>query len=384
MFKYKKNFRIRESPNKFLSNSPINFSGKVLPTKPIDTGRFCLTPSTATTKSVTPVDQFSLSKTQASPIGFIGPRRREQICINGDIDISRNDQLESATNEYCQNFNNKLELESVELPKLKRVKLSLEQLKAQKEMKLAELKQQIQDKINVIKEDLVTIKNIKQKRFVVDSHMAVASKCQVEVRNQLNQIYNPGNELAKTAKNLIEEKRKIHERKFESLSFELDELIEGCNSAIQRKEKQLCHEIEIQERTLMTLEIRNKTNDQQMEIEKPKSESCLKDGSVSTNERSKDNSRSVRFEDDDDCVIIAESAMEDEEEEHNEKAPSLDGTKKMGESGSLEETENPDNHDSETTNPLEDEDEQQTDVEEDTTANDEERSFTPCQAQRLV
>lgn len=298
-----------------------------------------------------------------------------------------NDPLESTANGYQRS--NLSESEPIlELPKPKRVRLSLEQIKLNKEKKLTELKQQISDTLKEIKLDMEETRRIRRKRFTLENHMSTTSRCLVEVRNQLNQIFNPGNGLAQTAKNLMEEKRELHGKRFEALSFDMDELIENAKTAIDKKKKQITHETEIHERTLMTIESRNKAVGQEIEADvqdKSTSEiASMLDVPKSTSKDGKKN-RSVTFDDDDDCVIIGEESNMEEELDLNE-SESVDVVSKDPsiQESIPERSMSENNQDSDTTNIVEDEDEQQTDIDEDAQAQDEERSFTPCQAQRLV
>lgn len=119
-----------------------------------------------------------------------------------------------------------------------------------------------QGTIEVIQSQIL---DLEAKQYTIDDLISIASQGQNEVRNLLNQIYNPGNEMAKRAEMLIHETKKSHEKKIQKTSFELNHLVETSHSAIKKKITELEHVIELHERTLMTVVVQKKSEEKAAE-----------------------------------------------------------------------------------------------------------------------
>lgn len=266
-----------------------------------------------------------------------------------------------------------------EILELKRNKL---ELISQLEM----LQKQVDSRFETVATLRKSIVRTKMRRNQLDDYRDIASKCQVEVRNILNQIYNPGEQVALQVRPLIEERRKDHAQKFEKLSFEMNQLIETTREAIRKKMESLKHENELHQRTIMTLGY------QKIAEEEKKLEKDLKDreerGKIeqsADNETDKVSTDALETADgackasEDDCIIIDDQYSDQTGLCHDSvQTPDNDGL-----FGS-ECGKNQQNDDLATaTNQFDDE---TTDIEEqcedDDEGDDGEDSFTPCQAQR--
>lgn len=224
--------------------------------------------------------------------------------------------------------------------------------------KSSALDEQLEKKFNVVKELREKINSGDTKRFVLEDFLSMASNSQIEVRNLLNEIYNPGQDKAKKAESMIAEARQHHARAFEKMTFDMNRLMEAAEVEIERKMKSLTHIIEINRRTIASCKEREKsmpTPEPKVEIETIK-ERYKKDDP-----------------DDDDCIILDEN-----------QDRSLDVTNEV-EVRSQNRVEQQDvnvssvteNHSQATA------DDEQTDIDEPKeNEEEEERSFTPCQAQR--
>lgn len=217
------------------------------------------------------------------------------------------------------------------------------------------LKEQVETRFNQVLETREKIIDLQSKRSLVESYIEIATHSQCEVRNLLNRIYNPGNQLADRAKLMISETRRGHQKKLEKMRFEQNHSYEAAKAAIERKEKELLHDIELNERTLLTINHQAETMD---EAQSPIDESTkMAESSPSPELHDK--------EMDEDCVIIEDamdqSAMESMVDDQTSQTSKDHSKANMNQS--------------ETTQTCESDDEQ-TDIDE--------RSFTPCQAQRPI
>lgn len=393
MFKFKRNFSIRESPTKRSSGSPVKFSTTV-PTSPIKFVDDTLKPRSLLNSIASNGPEKTITIGETSPLRIASRRTctPEILGTNGytspikPIANGVSHQLESTfpndglLSDSISEFDMDFEISA---PNKKRMKLSMDQIKAQKEAKLLELNEQVENKKNSIFDTMKKTNEIREKRSVIEDYLNIVTQSQLQVRNHLNRMYNPGREIAECAKELITEKRQAHDKKLEALTFELTELLESSHIALERKAKQLSHEIELHERTLYTLESRQLAENMhkkklQQEEEQQQGEP-ENDKNVSDNENVnveclcnvefKDESHSIRFEPDDDCVIIEKQGAIQQENKDNEVS--------YEKSNKLEET-----RDSQATNLAEDDEQATTDVEEESELNEDERPFTPCQAQR--
>lgn len=320
MFKFKRNFSVRESPIRLTSSSPMKIEAS-----PIKRIRLS---STRLSNSLMQIDDRAPSIFQQS--NFIASRLSEARELNLVVDkIETPPATPIAPNEKFEKFESKVD--------------RLNRENAELEVELREMDQIIEKKYQSIREKKEKIADNRSKRFIVDDYTEIAIRSQLVVRNLLNEIYNPGKELADRASALFEEAKRNHAKKFEKFAFELTNLMETTRANIQQKAKQINHDIALHERTLMTIESKanglNLTEEPELEAGgEGEPEPQTKPMSQSAIEEKTDNL-------DDDCVIIDA------------------GTVASG----LE--------------PAEDDDDERTDISSQK-EEEEERSFTPCQAQR--
>lgn len=225
---------------------------------------------------------------------------------------------------------------------------------------LESLRQQVEEKLNLVVETRGKIVELHSRRLHVDDLIYIANGGQYEVRNQLNQIYNPGNKLGENANILIEEARRNHQTKFEKLKFTMIDNFEKVKAAIDRKEKELLHQIEINERTMITLK-----HQVDQPIEESACDESMKVVQDDPDDESKEN-RNTPVRADEDCVIIEDGEtilVNDNLDMSSSKTPDEQDMES-----------NKQNNHSETTQTYESDDDDKTDIDD--------RSFTPCQAQR--
>jgi len=356
MFRFKRNFSIRDSPVKTL-NSPI---GKASPIKRIKLSSNFSSPVPSYEKRTlhherqsilrqpnglaspleVPAVRAQINPLLSEPTGNLGKffdnetrvRTREE----NQVEISVNDDLNR------MNTSSILRIETppqTPIEKLESRKSVLEHQKFELMKESNELDNTLTTKFNTVKSIREKTIEIKSQQSFVEDLFEVVGWGQCEVRNLLNEMYNPGNELAKRAAILISDVRKSHQKKFEKLLFEIKHHMDTAEEAIRRKADAIKHEKDIRERTLLTLEHQKAMSGGTSNLQQPV---------ITPNEHN-----------DDDCVIIDKSASSLQE---------LDACKNDSPSELT------------VTCGCESDDEQ-TDIEE-STESGEQRSFTPCQAQR--
>lgn len=253
------------------------------------------------------------------------------------------------------------------------------------------LEQQSQDLDAKFQEKFETLKGIRsqiiglsKERLTLEDKVSIANEAQLTLRNSLNSIYNPSQELVKSVKVLINDCKRGHSKKLEKLTFELNDLLETSMEAINEQTTHYQHEFELHQRSMETFqrEEEEKAKAMQKEGEERELEEQEERAQRSTSCEAKDQDNSVqdvsaRVESlndeglkpdamDDDCVILEESAHSNiGENSPNRSADYVD-----------------ENSESITKGDNQAVDDDSTDV--DTGAEDDERGFTPLQAQRPV
>lgn len=233
---------------------------------------------------------------------------------------------------------------------------------------ITDLNQHIDSQHDAIQAVLTEMTEIDAGQFTTDDLIQIVSIGQNEIRNLLNQIYNPGNELAKRAGSIIEETKKAHEKKFQKVSFDMNHTIEKTHSLIKRRIGELEHEAELHQRTLMTVEIQRKSeeksivndDDKQEREEESGKEKIL--GSSELQKTSKSVTTAPPDVADEECVII-----------DDDRVGTPSPLKDVGNNTELTDNSKGDKHS------VTYEDDEATDIED---SKDDERPFTPCQAQR--
>lgn len=246
--------------------------------------------------------------------------------------------LVTETPEKC----NKETLESIETPpptpaiKSESKIQALVRVKTDLEKEQRDYEEQIESIMNEIKAVREKTLILESKRYVVDDKIEIAKRSQVAVRDLLNEIYNPGNEIAQQASTLLEELVKNHSKKFDKISFELTNHLESSKAACSKKISELSHQIDLHQRTLITLEgVPSHTTKETIEIIDT-SDALIPDG-----DRDSPTKQAEEVVKTEDCITIESQESQDQ-----------------------------------VTNDVVLEDDEETDIEE-------ERAFTPCQAQKL-
>lgn len=248
-----------------------------------------------------------------------------------------------------------------------------------KEELLAERKsldEQIEARLNSIRELREKIVKLGICCAQVENRLEDATKIQNLVRDLLNAIYHPGRELSEKATVLIEDSRLGHKKRFEKFKFDVTNYLDGLDVGLNERQKQLEHEIELHKRTLVTLECQEKRQ-RDLEIQHKSREVGLKTIPENVDEDLETDECLGTVKTDDDCVVIGTRNL-DEKSDASDPAEEVD-IPLVGKAPN-------ETHGSEATITCPDEDE---DVDEDeqtevdmNVEDDEERSFTPCQAQR--
>lgn len=211
---------------------------------------------------------------------------------------------------------------------------------------LDRLNEQVEQKFVLVGEFFSKKAEIERNSLIIDDLKAMANKAQLNVRNICNEIYKPGVEMASRCNSLIEDAKRNHGQKFEKFSFEIAGYLDGAEMAIRRKRDQLEHELELYERTLVTLK------EQQEQEEQKEQDQREKEAKETTDQLVEE----ISAKEDADASIIKEVSISDDDViEVIDDGKTEDGDEKTDDDG--------------------------TDIE---PCDDEivERSFTPCQAQR--
>lgn len=195
---------------------------------------------------------------------------------------------------------------------------------------------------------------------------AILTKGQNSIRDQLNEIYNPGQTLAQSAKILVEEVRVRQERKLEKITLEYDGKMDQALHAIRQRKESLKHEIELHKRTLIHQSIQEQPV---MEVEVTIADNKPSD-QLSNNLEEESNDREChKSSEDNECVIV------DERGGSNDRADDDAMSAELSKSTDNIQAVCDDNDDEKT-----DVDDEKTDIEDASTGD--QQSFTPCQAQR--
>lgn len=266
----------------------------------------------------------------------------------------------------------------------------LSRRKTEATAELDSIQRQVDSKFEIVAELRKSIVQIKLKRNNLADYLEIASKSQVEVRNLLNQIYNPGEQLAAQAKVIMDERRKDHTQKFEKLSFEMNQLIEGTREAIKKKMESLTHENELHQRTIIALGFQKMAEEEKLENITTEQEDVVDEDAhlpvkpneeqVATSELTEDGACKAS---EDDCIII--------DDQISEQTGLCQDSVQTPENNTQFESESDKNHNVfDSTNLANQYDDETTDIEEQADDDQDEdggdrieNSFTPCQAQRL-
>lgn len=232
-----------------------------------------------------------------------------------------------------------------------------EAIKEELQAELDKLTQQVDAKFAQIRDHVAKKTESGHKKLIVEDHIAMAVKAQCDVRALCNEIFNPGVEMASRCTTLLEDAKRNHASKFEKFAYDMTERLDATEITIRRKKDQLKHEIELYERTLVTLREEQEKRD--------------KDAQEATEQLVEG-------------VAAKASAPRREElvtiEEETEKEESVKGDSGQGDGSDTEEciiVEDEKDSDN-------DGDDDKTDIEEVVDEDNPERPFTPCQAQRPV
>lgn len=313
MFRFKRNFSIRESSSRLSSASPSKLESS--PNKRIRLS------STRLSNCLFQNDEKSTLLQQSFTISSSVSEAKEKTLFAGKLETPPPTPIAPLAPITPSTTIEKIE------SKIENLKQKNSELRGE----MMDLDRQIEAKFQSIKTKREQVAEARTKRFVVEDYIAISFKGQLVIRDLLNVIYNPGNQLANKASTIFEEAKRNHAKKFEKMVFELGNLMETSQAAAQQKVKQLTHDIALHERTLMTIEC-----DKRQEL------SQTVESDPSTNKVVEEN-----LENDDDCCVILDSEGVENEVEVRE----------------------------------EEEDDEKTDISSQNN-DEEERSFTPCQAQR--
>ena len=236
----------------------------------------------------------------------------------------------------------------------------LSERKSKLEQQSKELDSQLDSKLLEILSMREKISQIHIRRLTYHDYLDVANKGQNEMRDLLNEIFNPGNELAKQAERITSELQLKHMRRFDKLELDLNSLIDRTKKAIEDEIISKLHEIDLHQRTLTTREQQNQSvveiSVQSQELEQ-KAE--MESGEANVSDRENGVDKDAQYGDEEDCVILDASG---DNSVSNDEESAIANSTNMSEERTTHS------------------DEDDTDIEE--SLKDDARSFTPCQAQR--
>lgn len=241
--------------------------------------------------------------------------------------------------------------------------------RAELENEREELEKSISSKLEeiaAVRGDTIVMES---KKTLYDDTLEVARRSQVAVRDLLNEIYNPGQQIAQEAAALFEESKRGSFKRLEKLEFDLKHQFESTRAVIGKKMKEVTHHIELTQRTLLTLECQHGVK-QSLAVEKDEEMDVQVTENSVIQEKIKSEEKGCSPLADDDCIILSDNSVDSARASTRGSGQTPDGQplQNGGFSG----------NNSTETNATADEDEE-TDIED---VKDEERPFTPCQAQR--
>lgn len=212
---------------------------------------------------------------------------------------------------------------------------------------------QIEAKQKALDECQREINLLRASRFKYEDISAMITRGQNEIRDHLNQIFGPGNEMAQKFEPLFQELASRHSSKRERFTLEWNCLIDQVKSVIAKREEDLKHEMELHQRTLIHQQHLSKVqeeaaasaNEQEKKTPGPDNSAAA----ANTREENHDLEECIIIDNSDDAIRV------DHEETVAEQSAEIVEFKQ-------------------------EQDDDDTDVEE--TNGEDGRSFTPCQAQR--
>jgi hypothetical protein len=228
---------------------------------------------------------------------------------------------------------------------LTKQKISLQKEQERLDKRIDELIQQIDD----CQKD---IDSMRAAKFKYDDYCTMITRGQNQIRDHLNNIFKPGNELGQRFEPMMQEQWSKQTRKLEKKCLEWNCQLDQARNLITKRMEDLNHEMELHQRTLLHQEHLKKAQ----ENETVESEEVVKEGKIEEGEISVESANiCVDGQDTEDCVIIDHV---DEERNHQEEGVA-------NQQAELSEAK------------------QESDDDTDVEVNSEEPgSFTPCQAQR--
>lgn len=355
----KRNFSLKDSPSKLSSLGSVSSLTRLQASSPA--------------KKVKLSDNIQLMSSTLLQETRLGDHKDR---LNLEIDVTKNSNLDLSVTDLSHNLVDFAEGTSFQAPATTSIPTTVETppptpdvesqldiLRNAKEKLYAENKE-LKNKLEELSSKVIDLRTatleFKSSRLAMDNLHEIVSKGHNDIRDQLNQIYNPGQELAQLVGSLVKELRAKQERKFEKKSLELNCRIDQTLSAIRSRKETYIHEIELHMRTLVhqkseiLADQESENNISEVQAEHSVSEN---QGTNETTEAEKNDEDG----DNEDCVILDEcdatSNRNDDDAMSNELSKSTENIQVTC-----------------------DDDDEQTDVEENST--EASRPFTPCQAQR--
>lgn len=216
------------------------------------------------------------------------------------------------------------------------------------------LDDKIEAQIKAIDECQKKIDTVRASRFKYEDYVTMITRGQNEIRDHLNQIFTPGNELAQKFEPVAKEILAKHSRRLEKKCLEWTCLMDQARSVIAKRTEDLNHEMELHHRTLLHQEHMSKAQN-----EKAESKDAEKQEEKTNHGDTSGESAEICVDDqdnDEECIILEKDVPEVVHEERVvEQSVEESVVKQEG-------------------------DDDDTDIEE--VNSEENRSFTPCQAQR--
>lgn len=135
----------------------------------------------------------------------------------------------------------------------------IERLKKEKRIHhqyLEGLKEKVDFKMRELAKIKLECQEIHMQNLAVTDHTRAIYRCQTEIRSLLNDIHEPSQRISQSAEELALKAKLQHEKRLAKLKVELDHKLASFGQAIENKIKNLTHEKQLHERTILTIKCR--------------------------------------------------------------------------------------------------------------------------------
>lgn len=197
-----------------------------------------------------------------------------------------------------------------------------------------ELSQQVDILINKIVCAKINLRQQGDSSLEYDIALKMVDIAHLEIRDQLNLIYNPGQELGANAASLMKEVREKQRKRMDKMTLELCSLMDQAEEAIQSKREALVHEIQLHERTLSHQE--NQQQETEAKVEKQQDEKDEEEAGEEEEEEQEEEGQLTQKQGEqicsaggtqsEDCVILVEDIKESVQTNDSQADTDIDGS----------------------------------------------------------